>query len=216
MREQAAEGLHLGAFGVVENLLPDSSRPAEPGARQPRLRPRAVAAAGDDRGDAAQRPSWPTGRRPAAPSTSTCARTASSAPSGCSRASPTASRWRRCSAIASSARCATPAAAAHARAAGAPSRCGPPGRQASDEAQEAIAARDVVDGVRLMDDYRDAKAIVRDRRRAAAALTRAELARSRTSSTTCSIRWTRSPTCCSPRACSRWSAATWKARVRRC
>lgn len=27
MREQAPEGLHLGAFGVVENLLPDSVRP---------------------------------------------------------------------------------------------------------------------------------------------------------------------------------------------
>ena len=45
----------------------------------------------------------------------------------------------------------------------------PAGTAASDEAQEAIAARDVVDGVRLMDAYRTRQGDVRDRRRAARA-----------------------------------------------
>ena len=128
MRDTAPEGVHLGAFGVVENLLPDSTpTPARRSTasatctrrRCNRRRPRRCCAA----------PSSPTSRPPAARSTSTCARTASSAPSGCSKGSPTASRWRRCSAIASSARCATPACRSSCSNAGAPSRCGPPARR---------------------------------------------------------------------------------------
>ena len=71
--DRSAQGLHLGAFGWVENLRPDGDAPARRadacpprcaappartvfrGQRQRRLRPRAVAAAGGHRGGAAQR-----------------------------------------------------------------------------------------------------------------------------------------------------------------
>ncbi len=57
MREKTPQGLHIGAFGVVEDLLPDSARPADQAAdslgyvHAPSLQ-QAV-----DRGNPAQRPS---------------------------------------------------------------------------------------------------------------------------------------------------------------
>ncbi len=155
LREKAPQGLHIGAFGIVEDLLPDSVRPRRPVSRQLRLRARAVAAAGGDRSDPAQRPSrQPAGRRRAR-STSTCARTASSARSGCSRGSPAASRWRRCSATASSAPCATARCSQHILELRRAFPLLPAGRNAGDEAKEAIAARNVIDGVRLVAEYRE-------------------------------------------------------------
>ena len=91
------------------------------------------------------------------PSTSTCARAASSAPSGCSRASPTASRWRRCSAIASSAHCATPECRSSCSSAGAPFRCGLPEPTAQRRAARGDRGATSSTAFASMDAYRNAR-----------------------------------------------------------
>ena len=139
---RAPQGMHIGAFGVVEDLLPDSARPADQARRQPRLRARAVAAAGGDRRHPAQRPPRqpPGGRRRVQHRPALAPRQAREAAArrpgqrpvdgGAARLSlrARAARQRACRSTSSTA-------------ARYPLR--PAGTRRRDEAQEAIAARDV-------------------------------------------------------------------------
>jgi hypothetical protein len=120
MREKAPAGLHLGAFGVVENLVPDSRLPDQRLAdslgyvHAPSLHQATTAAV--------LRSGHLANREAAAGSTSTCVRTASSGPSVCSKALPTGSRWRPCWVTGSSARCATTRCRSTSSTTGVPSR----------------------------------------------------------------------------------------------
>ena len=86
MREKRAAGPAHRRLRRGRRPVARLGAPGRPGGRQPRLRARAVAAAGGHGGDPAQRPCREPAGAPTARSTSTCARTASSARSGCSKA----------------------------------------------------------------------------------------------------------------------------------
>jgi hypothetical protein len=154
MREEAPEGLHIGAFGIVEDLLPDSARPTDQAAdslgyvHAPSLQQAATAAI---------LRSGHLANRQAATSAFNidlrshrvrrAKRLLEGLASGQSMAALLGYRFER--ALRDNG---LPQHILELRKAF-PLR--PSGAQASDEAQEAIAARDVIDGVRLIAEYRD-------------------------------------------------------------
>jgi hypothetical protein len=157
MRDQAAEGLHLGAFGVVENLLPDSSaRPSQSldslgYVHAPSLQQATTASV--------LRSAFLANKQAAGNAfdidlrsrrVKRAKRLLEGVANGQSMAALLGYRFERALRDAG-----MPQFMLECRRAF-PLR--PAGTAASDEAQEAIAARDVVDGVRLMDAYRTAKA----------------------------------------------------------
>lgn len=153
MREAAPEGLHIGAFGVVEDLLPDSARPADQSAdslgyvHAPSLQQAATAAI--------LRSAHVANRQAAAGAfnidlrshrVKRAKRLLEGIANGQSMAALLGYRFERGLRDASLSqnilelRRAFPLM--------------PAGEKASDEAKEAIAARNVVDGVRLIAEYR--------------------------------------------------------------
>ena len=157
MRDQAAEGLHVGAFGVVENLLPDSSaRPSQSldslgYLHAPSLQQATTASVLRSAFLANKQATGNAfdidlrSRR-----VKRAKRLLEGLANGQSMAALLGYRFERALRDAG-----MPQFMLECRRAF-PLR--PAGTTASDEAQEAIAARDVVDGVRLMDAYRNAKA----------------------------------------------------------
>ena len=154
MRERAPEGLHLGAFGVVEDLLPDSARPADQAAdslgyvHAPSLQQAATAAI--------LRSGHLANRQAAASAfnidlrshrVKRARRLLEGLANGQSMAALLGYRFER--ALRDN------ALSQHILELRRAFPLRPAGEKASDEAKEAIAARDVIDGVRLVAEYRD-------------------------------------------------------------
>lgn len=154
MRDRAPQGIHLGAFGIVENLLPDSVRPADQAAdslgyvHAPSLQQAATAAilrSGHLANRQAASGAFNIDLR--SHRVKRAKRLLEGVASGQSMAALLGYRFER--ALRDNG---LPQHILELRRAF-PLR--PAGTKASDEAQEAIAARDVVDGVRLIAEYRD-------------------------------------------------------------
>jgi hypothetical protein len=154
MRERAPVGLHIGAFGVVEDLLPDSARPADQAAdslgyvHAPSLQQAATAAilrsghlANRQAADGAFNIDLRSHRVKRAK------RLLEGLSSGQSMAALLGYRFER--ALRDN------ALSQHILELRRAFPLRPAGERASDEAKEAIAARDVVDGVRLVAEYRE-------------------------------------------------------------
>jgi hypothetical protein len=154
MREQAPQGLHIGAFGVVEDLLPDSERPADQAAdslgyvHAPSLQQAATAAilrSGHLANRQASGNAFNIDLR--SHRVKRAKRLLEGLASGQSMAALLGYRFERAlrdnelSQHVLELRRAFPLR--------------PAGQRASDEAKEAIAARDVIDGVRLIAEYRE-------------------------------------------------------------
>jgi hypothetical protein len=154
MREKAPQGIHLGAFGVVENLLPDSVRPADQAAdslgyvHAPSLQQAATAAilrSGHLANRQAANGAFNVDLR--SHRVKRAKRFLEGMANGQSMAALLGYRFERALRDNNLSQHILELRRAF------PLR--PSGTANSDEPQEAIAARDVVDGVRLVSEYRD-------------------------------------------------------------